>query len=71
MTDYFSKKNYVGIALGVAVILLGYFCLAQGPADNWISLNVAPVLLIIGYTVILPLSLLLGNKKRAGTGDSV
>ncbi len=71
MTDYFSKKNYAGIALGVAVILLGYFCLAQGPADNWISLKVAPVLLIIGYAVILPLSFLLGRKKGEGTEDSL
>jgi hypothetical protein len=63
MQDFFSKKNYLGIALGIAVLGVGFFLLGLGPADNKIALNVAPFVLIIAYAIILPLSILMGQDK--------
>ena len=49
----FSPINgALGLA-GLAVVALGYFLLAQG------SITVAPLLLVLGYVVLLPLALIL------------
>ncbi len=70
MDTYFSKKNIIGISIGIFLLVLGYVCLAQGPATNRISLDVAPVILVIGYVVVLPISILLGGKSEDKESDS-
>lgn len=59
----FTKVNYWLFALGVAVIVAGYVALAQPPADSFLSLTVAPILLVIGYCVIIPIAILFQRKK--------
>lgn len=47
-----------GFALvGLAMLALGYLALARGPYDSWLSLTVAPLLLVAAYCVVLPLAL--------------
>ena len=41
--------------------------MSMGPWDSFTSLDVSPVLLVIGYIVILPLAIL--YKKRSTTGS--
>jgi hypothetical protein len=45
------------------VIAIGYLFLRTPPADSFWSLTVAPILLIAGYCVILPIAIL-RRKKR-------
>ena len=53
--------NSVLLGLGVAVLVVGYMSLAKG------SLTLAPVLLVTGYCVIIPASLLVrGTGSNAG-----
>ena len=53
--------NSAFLALGVAVLVVGYMSLAKG------SLTLAPVLLVIGYCVMIPASLLVrGNGSNEG-----
>ncbi len=59
----FTRLNYWLFALGVGVIVVGYFALAQPPVDGFISLTVAPILLVIGYCIIIPLAILYQKKK--------
>jgi hypothetical protein len=59
-----NKKNILIVTLGVLLLVLGFFCLAQGPADNPISLTVAPLILVFAYLVVIPLGILLGSKKK-------
>ncbi len=40
-----NKKNFVLIAIGVLLLAIGFLCLATGPADNPVSLTVAPLIL--------------------------
>ncbi len=54
----FTAKNYIIFAISVAVILIGYIALAQGPAESYWSLTVGPVLLVIGYCILIPLAIL-------------
>ncbi|MCL4101810.1 hypothetical protein SAMN05720766_11456 [Fibrobacter sp. UWH9] len=59
-----TKKNLVLIALGVILLAVGFICLATGPAENPISLTVAPLILCLAYLVIIPLGILLKGKKE-------
>ncbi len=55
--------NYQIILAGVAVIIAGYFALSAKPWDNPIALNVAPLLLVLGYCVIIPVGIIYRKKK--------
>ncbi|MDE2974905.1 MAG: hypothetical protein OXU64_09345 [Gemmatimonadota bacterium] len=48
----FSKANLWFALGGVAIIGLGYYLLGQG------SITLAPVLLVLGYVVLLPLAII-------------
>jgi len=49
----FGPRNYAGLAVGALCLLLGYVLLARG------STTVAPILLVLGYCVLIPLGLAL------------
>ena len=59
-----NKKNIILIAIGVLLLVIGFICLATGPADNPVSLTVAPLILVIAYVVIIPLGILFTGKKQ-------
>lgn len=59
-----TKKNLILIALGVLLLVIGFFCLATGPAENPVSLTVAPLILCLAYLVIIPLGILWKGKKE-------
>jgi len=53
-----EKTNFAIIGLGILVIAVGYLVLANGPIEGFLPLVVAPVLLVLGYCVIIPLGIL-------------
>ncbi len=59
-----NKKNLVLIAIGILLLIIGFICLGTGPADNPISLSVAPIILTIAYVVIIPLGILFNGKDE-------
>lgn len=59
-----TKKNLVLIALGVLLLIIGFACLATGPAENPVSLTVAPLILCLAYLVIIPVGILWKGKKE-------
>ena len=59
----FEKNNYTLIGLSLALLMLGYFLLSQGPVDNPLSKSVAPVILVVTYCAILPYAILSGFRK--------
>ncbi len=58
----FTSLNYQIFAAGILVIILGYVALAQPPANSFMSLTVAPILLILGYCVIIPFAIMYQKK---------
>ncbi len=42
---------------GSILIIAGYIALSQGPATNPVSLTLAPILLVLGYVVLIPIAL--------------
>lgn len=59
-----TKKNILLIAIGIVLLIIGFICLATGPADNPVSLTVAPLILVLAYLVVIPLGILFGSKKQ-------
>ena len=60
----FTVHNYVIFGIGIVVLLFGYIFLSIGPVDSFWSLTLAPVVLVIGYLVIIPLSFLYHHKSQ-------
>jgi hypothetical protein len=48
----FGKKNYAIFAVAAVVILAGYVALSRG------SITLAPILLLLGYLVLIPIGIL-------------
>ena len=48
-----GKRNFLMLSLGVLLICLGYVRLRQG------SITDAPILLVLGYCIVIPLALVL------------
>ena len=65
----FTRKNWTLAAAGLAVILLGYVFLRIPPAEGFFSLTLAPVLLVVGYCVLIPLAILLRDQSAESEGD--
>jgi len=56
--------NYKIIILGIIVIVLGYIALSTSPWDGFWSLTAAPIILVIGYCVIIPVGIMYKRKKN-------
>lgn len=56
--------NYKILGAGVLVVILGYVALGMEPWDGFMALTVAPILLVIGYCVLLPLGIIYRRKKE-------
>ena len=53
-------RNLIVIAAGLVLIALGFWSLSAG------SITLAPILLVAGYCVVIPVGLMLGMKRGSG-----
>ena len=65
----YTERNMWLFGLGLATIALGYVFLSLPPVDGFMSLTLAPLLLILGYCVFIPLALLSGKKEGEPSTD--
>jgi membrane-bound ClpP family serine protease len=69
-----NKKNFILLAAGLAVILIGFALMATGiteepavPEGTWnnpMAVTIAPILLVAGYCVIIPYAIIKLFKKE-------
>ncbi len=64
-----AKENFYIIGAGILVIIIGYLALANGPIEGFLPLVLAPIMLIIGYCVLIPLGILY-KKSYIKSGSS-
>ncbi len=64
----FTRNNYLLFWAGLGVIIVGYFALAQPPVNGFMTLSLAPILLIVGYCVLVPWAIF--HKGKAEMSDS-
>jgi hypothetical protein len=53
-----SRENFIIMGVGVVAILAGYVAMLEGSVEGFLPLVVAPILLVVGYCVILPVGIL-------------
>ncbi|HLG93943.1 MAG TPA: hypothetical protein VI546_03815 [candidate division Zixibacteria bacterium] len=61
----FGKRNYILFAAGLLVIIAGFIFLGTGDTVF------APILLVLGYCVIIPVAIIIKDKKKEPEPPSV
>jgi len=59
----FGKINYQLFGIGLFVIIIGYLLMATGETNSNQSVKYAPIVLVIGYCIIIPIAILIKPKK--------
>mgnify|MGYP001983045419 FL=1 len=59
----YDKENYILFCAGIITIILGFIIMAAGGTYSFQSLSLAPILLFIGYIILIPIALLYKKKK--------
>ena len=54
------------ILAGVVVVALGYLLMWQSPVMSDMALTVSPIILLLGYLVIIPFGIMAGSKTFKG-----
>lgn len=66
-----ERENYIILMVGLVVIIFGYITLAGNTVEGFSQLNVAPVLLVLGYCVIIPVGIMYRKKEKPKTTEPV
>jgi len=64
-----EKQNFMIIGLGILVLVIGYFLMSANSVDGFMPTVVAPILLVLGYCVIIPYGIL--KKTQLDTVETV
>jgi len=60
----FGKNNYIFLGIGLFLVIVGFIFLATG------DISIAPILLVLGYCVAIPIGILLPTKKADQTAST-
>ena len=60
----FGKINYLIFSIGLALVIIGYIFMANGEVNSFQSLTLAPIMLFLGYIVVIPASLVYRDKSK-------
>jgi len=58
----FTRTNYFIFIAGLFVIILGYVLMGTGELNSTQALSVSPIVLLIGYLVIIPVAIMYRKK---------
>ncbi len=58
-----GRKNINIFLVGLALIIAGFVFMAQPPANGFMSLHLAPILLIFAYLIVIPVAIMIKDKK--------
>jgi len=64
---YWEKTNYILFGLGMFLIIVGFYFMGQGEWNSSSSLVISPILLFLGFVVVMPASILYRKKAVAET----
>ena len=66
----FTKENYYLLLVGVAVIVVGYVLMELAGAYDALALVVSPIILVVGYCVIIPFAIFYKKKEKEVVTES-
>jgi hypothetical protein len=61
----FGPKNYYLFGAALLVIIIGYIALASG------SITLAPMLLVLGYCILIPVSIIIDGRRKVSPAENV
>jgi hypothetical protein len=59
-----GKENFLILGIGLLCIIAGYAAMLEGSVEGLLPLVVAPILLVLGYCVIIPFGILYRRSSR-------
>lgn len=59
----FEKQNITIILAGIAIIILGYYLMSISETMGSLALDIAPIILVIGYLIVIPYGIMYGAKR--------
>lgn len=62
-----GTMNYIVIGIGILLIIIGYVFLSENSVDGFFPTVAAPIILVLGYCVVIPLGILLNFEKKEKT----
>lgn len=60
----FDAKNMRIIFAGIATIVIGYLVMYFSPTMSTMALTVSPIILLLGYCVIVPIGIMTGIRGK-------
>ena len=60
----FGKINYQLFGIGLFIIILGYIIMVSGETESIQSVKIAPLILILGYCILIPAAILIKPKDK-------
>ena len=60
----FGKINYQLFGIGLVTIIAGYIIMATGETESIQSIKISPLILIVGYCVLIPAAILVKPKNK-------
>lgn len=61
----FTRINYLLFGIGLALILAGYLVMYSGTVNSFRSLTLAPIMLFLGYVVVIPAALIYRDRASS------
>ena len=61
---HFTLYNYLIFGIGLFFIIMGYILMYMGKVDSFLSTTLSPIILLLGYCVLIPLSIILNFNKK-------
>jgi uncharacterized membrane protein HdeD (DUF308 family) len=58
-----ERENFIIMGIGLLTIVLGYVALSGNQVEGFSQLTLAPILLVIGYCIIVPFGIMYRKKQ--------
>jgi hypothetical protein len=59
-----ERENYLIIGVGLVTIVCGYIALSGDKVEGFVPLTLAPILLLLGYCVLIPVGIMYRKKNK-------
>lgn len=63
-SDYWTNTHYLLLGFGLLIVVFGFILMTAGPYDNPTSLTLSPIVLLVAYIIIFPISIFYKRKKN-------
>src|SRR4030095_9574546 len=65
-----EKDNFLIIGAGIILLVIGYILMAQNSVDGFVPTVISPILLFLGYCVVIPYEILKKPKSAVIAADA-